>query len=737
VIASTLVTMTGKDAWNRRAAAAAMLLGLGAVFVFGSPGSRAAGISPSRSSESGTTLPRTVSGRYVIGGINAMVRLGRAVYVGGEFGRIANRTGSAVVVSAKQGKMERVRAEVAGGPVDAVVADRAGGWYVGGSFTTVGGVHRGGLAHILVNGTLDPVFAPPALGEVRALALAGNVLVAAAGPLDGKAASRALDRTTGAALPLRYAPPRGSGQVRVLLAGGGRLFIGFGNRRLAAYGAASGTRFWSRELRASCSCAVQTGGVAAFALAGDRLLVGGGFAQGRSQNFLVLDGATGSVTGHPVRIPSRVNSIAVVGGKAYVAYDRERPGWSGLSAVDLATGRAHSWGPGGSPLAADDTTVYMAGVLGKDERKSFAEAFYGVYAARAGTRHALFRRVSRRIADGSVLTLAPQGSRLFVGGDFTGAGGPVRHNLAAFDARTGKLLPWGPNSEAVTAMAAARHTIYLGTTHFGDGRDRVAGVPRTGLAAVSAGGAGKLLPWRPRLGYWGIDALAVGAGRVFVGGLLLFPGQENSLRPIPFTNVAAFSARGTGARLRFSPKLGEEFDVVALAVWSRTLIVGGQSVIAYSADGDGRHELWRRNTDLYVSSFATRGSTLYVGGNFDRFGRRPRQSLAALALDRHGALLPFAPKVPIGVQALALFGSDIVFGGAGEDDYDYQRAHQVLGAVTVGGKLEPWHVDVPPDEIDVELEHIAPIEGGLLVGGGFSWLGPEGHQAAGGIAWLR
>ena len=711
-----------------------MLLGLGAVIVFGSPGSRAAGISPSRSSEPGTTLPRTVSGRYVIAGdITAMVRVGRAVYIGGGFGHIANRTGSAIVVPSKGGKIERGRAEVAGGPVNAVVPDGVGGWYVGGSFTTVGGVHRGGLAHILVDGTLDPAFAAPALGEVRALALAGNVLAVVADPLDGRAVSHALDRTTGAALPIRYSPPRSASEVRVLVASGGRVFIGFGKRLLAAYGAASGSRFWSRQLHESCPCAGQTGGVGALAVAGDRLLVGGGFVQGRNQNLVVLSAANGEVTGHPVRIPRRVNSIAVVGGKAYIAHDREHRRSSGLSAVDLATGRARSWGAiRAGTLAADGTTVYMEGVLDKDERKSSTEAFYGVYAARAGTRHARFRRVSPRIADGGVLTLAPQGSRLFVGGDFTGAGGAARHNLAAFDARTGKLLRWAPSWEPVTAMAAKRHTIFLGTSG-----NRVAGAPRTGLAAVSADGTGRLLPWRPRLGSWDIHALAVGAGRVFVGGLLLFPGQENAHRPIPFTNVAAFSARGTGARLRFSPKLGEDFDVDVLTVWRRTLILGGQSVIAYSADGDGRHELWRRNTDLYVSSFATRGSTLYVGGNFDRFDRRPRQSLAALSLDRRGALLPFAPKVPIGVQALALFGSDIVFGGAGEDDYDYQKAHQVLGAVTVGGKLERWHVDVPPAEIGAELDRIAPIEGGLLVGGGFSWLGPEGHQAAGGIASLR
>jgi outer membrane protein assembly factor BamB len=728
------MSKTTRLAGSRRIAAGVVLLPcIAAVLLLGAPTSSIAGSSPDQAREAGATLPTTVSGRYVIaGGIRAMVRVGRAVYVGGEFGRIANRIGSGIVVTANGGEMDEVRSEIAGGSVNAVLADGAGGWYVGGSFTTVGDVHRSGLAHVLADGAVDRAFAPPALGEVRALALAGTVLVVAAAPPDGRASSHALDRATGAALPIAYARPQGAGEVRVLLASGGRLFIGFGRRRLAAYDPVSGTRFWTRQF--SVGHTPTSGGVSALAADGDNVVVGGGFGLGHNQNLAVLDAGNGAAVGRFVQIPRRVHSIAIARGTAYVAYDRSHPGSSGLAAVDLRTRRVRPWGvirP--ETLATDGTTIYLDGVLGKDERKEFA--FYGVWAARAGTAHAVLRRVSPPLAGGGVHALAPQTGRVFVGGDFTGAGGPARRNLAAFDARTGNLLRWAPKSEPVTAMTAARHTIYLATVKLGEGRDRVAGAPRTGLAAVSANGVGRLLPWRPRLGYWSIDELAAGAGRVFVGGSLLFPGQENAAKHgkiIPFTNVAAFSARGTGVRLRFSPRLGQEFDVGALTVWHRTLIVGGQSVIAYSVDGDGRRELWRRSTDSYVFAFALRGHTLYAGGNFERVAKRRRQNLAALALNRRGAVLPFAPKVPIGVQALASFGSDVVFGGEGEA---YRKAHQVLGAVTVDGKLESWHVDVPPDGLDVE--HIIAIEGGLLVAGIFNWLGPEGNQAAGGIAWLR
>jgi hypothetical protein len=469
--------------------------------------------------------------------------------------------------------------------------------------------------------------------------------------------------------------------------------------------------------------------VIALAIDGEKLIVGGGLAEGPNKNLAVLDAASGALRGHSLQMPRRVLSIAVVRGAVYVAHDRSHPGSSGLAVVNLATGRIRSWGAiRPSHLATDSTTVYMDGISAKDERKD--SRFTGIYAARAGTAHAVLRRVSPPLAGGDVFTLAPQGGRLLVGGDFSGAGGAVRQNLAAFEAGTGKLLAWHPNASdegccGVSALAAAGRTIYIGGPF-----KRVSGVPRTGLAAVSAK-TGRLLPWRPRLEDWFELSLAVGHGRVFVGATSLYlPGADG--KPSPELHLVAFSARGTGHRLRFSPRLGDEFEIGALTVWHRALLVGGQSVIAYSIDGDGRHELWRRSTDAYVSAFARRGATLYAGGNFDHVGRRPRQNLAAFALNRRGALLPLAPRVPIGVEALASLGSELVFGG---DAFD-SHSPQVLGAVGKDGKLEPWHVDAPPGEFALILG-MASIKDSLVVAGDFDWLGPEGNQAAGGIAWLR
>ncbi|MGY2076495.1 PKD domain-containing protein [Blastococcus sp. SYSU DS0828] len=97
--------------------------------------------------------------------------------------------------------------------------------------------------------------------------------------------------------------------------------------------------------------------------------------------------------------------------------------------------------------------------------------------------------------NGQVLAVAasPDGSRLYVGGDFTEVDGQVRRRVAAFDTRSGELVPtWRPSiNSQVRAIAATNDTVYLGGSI-----TAVGGVSRSRLAAVTAAD-GALLPWAP------------------------------------------------------------------------------------------------------------------------------------------------------------------------------------------------------------------------------------------------
>jgi PKD repeat protein len=92
-----------------------------------------------------------------------------------------------------------------------------------------------------------------------------------------------------------------------------------------------------------------------------------------------------------------------------------------------------------------------------------------------------------------VVVASPDGSRIYIGGDFTTVDGQTRRRVAAFDTASGALLPtFAPSvSGQVRAIAATGTTVYLGGNF-----TAVGSIARTRLAALSAGD-GSLLPWAP------------------------------------------------------------------------------------------------------------------------------------------------------------------------------------------------------------------------------------------------
>lgn len=104
-------------------------------------------------------LTNTPDRTYVTDGdVNAIARVGETIYLGGSFARVGPRTGPGVQVSL-DGAWSSALPEISGaGPstsggaatgLRAVVGDGAGGWYVSGLFTHVGGLARSNIAHIL------------------------------------------------------------------------------------------------------------------------------------------------------------------------------------------------------------------------------------------------------------------------------------------------------------------------------------------------------------------------------------------------------------------------------------------------------------------------------------------------------------------------------------------------------------------------------------------------------------
>jgi len=129
------------------------------------------------------TLPDVPDHTYVTNGpVSAIVRVGQTIYIGGMFDRVGPPTGPGVEL-ALDGSQNPGLPEIAGsdGTVQCVASDGAGGWYVGGQFSRVGGVVRNNIAHILADHSVDPSFDPNADNYVTRIVVSGST-VYVAGP---------------------------------------------------------------------------------------------------------------------------------------------------------------------------------------------------------------------------------------------------------------------------------------------------------------------------------------------------------------------------------------------------------------------------------------------------------------------------------------------------------------------------------------------------------------------------
>lgn len=110
------------------------------------------------------------------------------------------------------------------------------------------------------------------------------------------------------------------------------------------------------------------------------------------------------------------------------------------------------------------------------------------------------------VANGVVRSMAasPDGTKLYVGGDFTSISGVGRSHFATFDVATGALTSFAPSTNAsVYGISATASAVYYGG-YF----TAVGGVARS-YAAASSVATGALLPFAPRIAGGTVTSLVV------------------------------------------------------------------------------------------------------------------------------------------------------------------------------------------------------------------------------------
>lgn len=603
------------------------------------------------------------------------------VYLGGPFNVAGTTTGSAVPVNAQTGRLASADFPIVTGSVAATAPDGTGGWYVGGTFTQVGGLARSNLAHILADGTVDPGFNSGANDSVSAIAVSANAVYVGGAftAVGGQARSRlAAFNKAGALLPWS---PSANGTVKTLVISGSTLYAG------GAFVAVNGAvRNHLAAIDANVGIVKQwnpgtSHDVFALAVSGSTIYVGGDFTDvgGTGRKFLVAFGTDGTLLAWNPHLNGFVHTLGISGNTLYVGGSFTFVGSTArrnAAALTADTGELLPWIPDPS-----------------------------------GPVHAL--RIS--------------GTTIYLGGDFRNAGfGAPRSRAAAFDT-SGALLPWDPSTTGVAdALAVAGNTVYVGGSF-----TAANAVFRTHLAALDANGA--LLPWIPGVAgasqfvSASVSALLVSGSTVYVGGLFAVIGGGFH------SNLAALDANGIGQHIAsFNPADSSTLNsgVNALASNGNLLYAGGyfteHLATYFKADAPGsagQRVAYNPQINDVVFALAMEGGSLYVGGAFTSIGGAPRERLALFdaTLDPPRPFLQGWNVRANNWVTRLVTGSGQVYAAGFFTALDNGSGSQVrnhFATVTASAAIPSW-----PAQPDLDVNLMAATAGAVYLAGNFTSIG--------------
>ncbi|MBI5772515.1 MAG: tandem-95 repeat protein [Verrucomicrobia bacterium] len=606
------------------------------------------------------------------GPIFTMTETNNTLFIGGGFTEVGTNSGKAdafyATNDAAVGTFPQVDRQVF-----AVIPDGAGGWYLGGDFTTVGGLPRSRLAHVLAGGTVDPGFTAQVDSTVSALYLNGtnlyvgglfvrvtNVTGTVITGISNRVRFAVLDKDSGAVRDLG-SNPSFDNQVLALLATSNTVYVGGIFTNITNIIAGPTTIVSNRNLLAAIDlssgqllssfaahCNSNSGNaVRALALSGTNLYFGGDFntvSNGTTAftNFrLAAVNYTSGVpkVGFRADLQARARALVVNGNDLFVGGDftsitntlgGTQTNRNRLAAVALTNGLVRLWNPNAGnvirSMVLADTNLYVAGdftnILGTNALGYFRRRLAAVSTNTANTNQVI--SAFNPAASDLVNAVAASGGVIAAGGNFSFHHGLMRQRLAAIATDTGEITDWDPTpNNTVLAMTLYGTNLIIGgqftATRYGTG-NRLAVITTNDGSFVAGITNGQFDNT--------VRALAVSGTRVFAGGDFT----------IVTNKVGAFERSRVGLMaLDMNLNGATATDFIADA-----LLTGGSNVLALAASG----------------------STLYVGGTFTNISGQTRWRLAAVDA-ANGDIIPgFFVDANNTVQALMLRGNVLYAGGA-------------------------------------------------------------------------
>lgn len=643
------------------------------------------------------------------------------LYVGGDFTAVGGyNTKNTAVINIAEGKLDTNFPSIEGGQVLVSIPDGNGGWYIGGTFNVVGGKPRKYLARINSDGSIHP-WSPNPNSSVSVLAISEGVIyvggeftsigglerfkIAAVDTGIGNATSwdpkvnttnsmiktiiatdsiiyvggqfstiggqnrnsfAALDKYTGKANDWRLSIVNSFGGTSIadMVLNGSIMYIsgnfdGLGGQTRRLLGAVDINTRVATSWNPNPNNAVNK-----IKVRGNTIYVQGSFSYigGEARNrFAALDASTGSVTSwNPNISGGQVYDFEFSGEQVYVVGNFTSIGgqtqkWIG--SIDSATANLISWNP--SP----DTTITY--IIRNGEK--FLVSGYNLSSIGYQKQNRLLSinvNTEKVISwnpnvNGIVRTISSNNNRVYIGGAFNNIGGVIRNKLAAFDISSGLLSNWNPNptgnTDDVYVILAQENDIFIGGKF-----SNIGGQSRPNLASVDPT-IGTATNWNPRPNNL-VRAIAISNGRIYFGG--------------DFSTVNSV-ARNRIASMELTSNIPTNWNPNSNGIVNSIIVlgnhcyaggaftnIGGQdrSRLAQLNTSNGNATTWNPNTNDEVYSLAINGTNLYLGGKFSSIGGVNRNNIAALDATT-GIPTSWNPDVNGWVRAIAIKGNTVYCGG--------------------------------------------------------------------------
>jgi hypothetical protein len=626
------------------------------------------------------------------------------------------------------------------GFAQAIISDGAGGYFIGGNFTSVEGVFKRDLAHITADGSIDNDWTAnindSGIAHVRDLVLANGVLYVCGNftSINGtnRANLAAINPESGAVLPWN---PSGSGVCSDIdITSDNSVIFAASGDRARSYNASTGALI---RAYAQSNNNASTGTVSTVALNSDEsvVYVGGSFTRFGSTNrndLAAFSTSTGTITSwNPNSAGVSVNDVLVDGSTIYVA------GWFDTVASGISRNSVAAFDADGNLTDWDPQISGKLGYSGQDWQEVFGLEIvgddlyiYGDFTHVGGEVRPTFAVVDKTTAevqsldlsfDGRVYGLLIDGGKLLVSGTYERTNVSMRKGIAQLDRTTNEITSWNPilNNSVSDMFFDGVSTLYIAgnfTSVNGETRNRFAAIDTSTGIATSL---------NPDVNNFVARILPNTADKMILGG------NFSQVGGTPRSGIAEINLND-GSVTSFDPNIQGQFYYIVndMAMYGSDLYVVGDF---NTVNGDttrkggaafnletGQASGWDPELPDFQSlnEIEIVGDYAYVGGYFTAIkGDESKNHLAQLDLST-GAATSWNAGVD-GFVGKIFFANNTLFIGGSFSNVNNGTPRTKVAALNItDGSVQSWSPQFE-DVISTMVEEIAPVGTKLYLGGNF------------------